>query len=83
MDELLLDDMVVRKLNDELSAGESWKNCTLIARPRAKGCSLQLKFGKRTASIDTFCLVIIVKIRTYVYVCMYAFAYNSMYAFAS
>ena len=46
MDDLLLDGVVVRKLNDELSAGASWNNCTLIARPRVNGCSLQLKIGK-------------------------------------
>ena len=47
MDELQLEGVVVRRLDDELRVGASWDNCTLIARPHAKACSLQLKFGKR------------------------------------
>ena len=47
MDELLLEGVVVRRLDDELRVGASWDNCTLIARTHAEACSLQLKFGKR------------------------------------
>ena len=50
MDEFLLKGVTVRKLDDELRVGASWDDCTLIARPHAKACSLQLKLGKRTYS---------------------------------
>ena len=45
MDELLLEGVVVRRLDDELRVGASWDNCKLVARAHAKACSLQLKFG--------------------------------------
>ena len=47
MDECLLKEVTVRKLDEELRVGASWDDCTLIARPHAKACSLQVKFGKR------------------------------------
>ena len=47
MDELLLEGVVVSRLDNKLREVASWNNCTLIARPHAKACSLQLKFGKR------------------------------------
>ena len=53
MNELVLEGVVVRRLDDELRIAASWDNCTLIARPHAKACSLQLKFGKRVSSSVT------------------------------
>ena len=50
MDELLLKEVTVRRLDDELHTEASWDNCTLIARPHAKACSLQVKVGKRRRS---------------------------------
>ena len=46
MSELLLEGVVVRRLDDELRARASFDNCTLIARAHDKACSLQLKLGK-------------------------------------
>ena len=48
MEELNLQGVTVRKLDDELRAASSWDNCTLVARPGAKECSLQLKCGECT-----------------------------------
>jgi len=48
MDELLLEGVVVRRLDDELRVGASWDNCKLTAKAHTKACSLQLKFGTRT-----------------------------------
>jgi len=47
MDELVLEGVVIRRLNEELREEGSWDNCTLIARPHGKACSLQLKSGER------------------------------------
>ena len=48
MEELNLQGVIARKLDDELRAAASWDNCTLVVRPGAKECSLQLKCGRCT-----------------------------------
>ena len=57
MDECLLKEVTVRKLDEELRVGASWDNCTLIARSHAKACSLQLKFGKAFMGRVHTCIV--------------------------
>lgn len=46
MEDVHLQGVIVRKLDDELRVAASWDNCTLTARPGAKECSLQVKSSK-------------------------------------
>ena len=62
MDELLLEGVVVSRLDDRLREGASWDGCTLIARPHAQACSLQLKLGKRSVTCHNMCTSVFCRI---------------------
>jgi len=55
MEELVLEGVVVRRLDEELRAEGLSDNCTLIARPHSKACSVQLKCGECTTCLRYTC----------------------------